>query len=68
MEPHKQLADWLESANVSQAELARRCKYDPSNMHKIVKGKLTPTLEMAFAIDRETAGAVPASAWVRAAA
>ncbi|TXH53903.1 MAG: XRE family transcriptional regulator [Desulfurellales bacterium] len=67
MEPQDRLSAWLKSADITAAELARRCEYDPSNMNKIVKGVIRPSLDMAFKIEAVTGGAVPASAWARAA-
>lgn len=63
MEPHNRLQKWLEAAKVSQAEMARRLEYDRSNFHKLLNGSLRPTLPLAFRIERETKGAIPASAW-----
>ena len=65
MEPHIRLKSWLEAANVTQAEMARRLGYDPSNMNKLLKKSVRPTLDLAFRIEAETAGAIPASAWVQ---
>lgn len=65
MEPHIRLKSWLEAANVTQAELARRLGYDPSNMGKLLKGLIRPTLDMAFRIEGQTGGVIPASAWVQ---
>lgn len=67
MATHITLQSWLEANSVTAAEMARRCEYDPSNMSKLLKGTLRPTLEMAFKIERATDGAVPASSWVEAA-
>ena len=63
MTPHNKLSAWLAAANVSQAEMARRCDYDRSNFHRLLSGKLTPSLALAARIERETKGAVPAIAW-----
>lgn len=52
---------------ITQAELARRIGHDRSNFNRIVNGSAKPTLDVAVAIERETAGAVPASSWVEAA-
>ena len=67
MDTHHRLVAWLKAAGITVAEFARRCEYDPSNTHKLLKGQIRPTLEMAFRIERVTGGAVPASAWVEAA-
>jgi aspartate carbamoyltransferase catalytic subunit len=63
MEPHNRLAAWLQAENISQAEMARRCEYDRSNFHRLLSGKLSPSLPLAARIERETNGAIPAVAW-----
>ncbi len=65
MEPHIRLRSWLEAANLSQAELARRCGYDRANLHKVLKGTIRPSLDMAFRLESATGGVIPASAWVQ---
>ena len=63
MEPNERLKSWLDAAKISQAEMARRCGYDRHNFHHVLNGKLKPTLTLAVAIERETSGAIPVSAW-----
>jgi len=63
MAPHNRLTEWLRSENISQAEMARRCEYDRSNFHRLLSGKLSPSLALAARIERETNGAIPAVAW-----
>jgi aspartate carbamoyltransferase catalytic subunit len=63
MAPHNRLTAWLRSENISQAEMARRCEYDRSNFHRLLSGKLSPSLTLAARIERETNGAIPAVAW-----
>tara|TARA_R110000868_G_C10784959_1_gene755819 strand:- start:36 stop:239 length:204 start_codon:yes stop_codon:yes gene_type:complete len=67
METHTRLKSWLAAASISQAEMARRLEYDKGNLHRLLNGTLRPTLDLAFRIERETNGAVPASAWAEAA-
>ena len=67
MSTHNRLKSWLEAASISQAELARRLEYDKGNMHRVLNGRLRPTLALAFKIERETDGVIPASAWAEAA-
>lgn len=67
MSTHNRLKSWLEAASISQAELARRLEYDKGNMHRVLNGRLRPTLDLAFKIERETDGVIPASAWAEAA-
>ena len=64
---HEDLTKWLDDAPITRAEFARRCEYDPSNLNKLLKGTIKPSLEMAFKIERETGGAISASGWVQAA-
>jgi len=63
MAPHNKLSAWLSAANISQAEMARRCGYDRSNFHRLLAGKLMPSLALAARIERETKGDVPAVMW-----
>lgn len=63
MEPHKRLQSWLDAAKITKAEMARRCGYDRSNFQRVVNGTLTPSLNLAAAIERETGNAIPAIAW-----
>lgn len=67
MEPRDLLQAWLKASDISAAELARKLEYDPSNMSKLLKGTIRPTLDMAFKIEGVTGGAVPAAAWAQAA-
>ena len=64
MSANLRLKAWLKAAQVSQAEMARRCDYDRSNFHRVLGGTLTPSLLLAANIERETAGVIPATAWV----
>ena len=63
MEPHKRLQSWLDAAKITKAEMARRCGYDRSNFQRVVNGTLTPSLNLAAAIERETGNTIPAVAW-----
>jgi plasmid maintenance system antidote protein VapI len=58
---------WLKQSEISAAELARRCEYDRSNMGKVLKGSIKPTLDLAFRIERATDGAIRAQSWAEAA-
>lgn len=64
MTTHNRLKSWIETNGQSVNEFARRVEYDHSNMHKLVKGVIRPSLDLAFRIERATDGAVPAAAWV----
>lgn len=67
MSTHITLKKWLEANQVRAADMARACEYDPSNFSKVLRGKVTPGLQLAVRIEAETKGAVPAAAWVQAA-
>jgi transcriptional regulator with XRE-family HTH domain len=63
MANHLTLSKWLESSGVSRAEFARRCEYDPSNLTKLLAGKIRPSLDVAVRVERETGGQVAAAGW-----
>ena len=63
MSNHLTLSDWLTKQEISRAEFARRCEYDPSNLSKLLVGKVRPSLDVAVRIERITEGAVPVTGW-----
>jgi len=63
MEPNTRLSSWIVAAGITNAEMARRCEYDRSNFHRVLKGEVAPSLNLAARIERETGGAIPAAAW-----
>ncbi len=63
MSNHQTLSEWLDAQPISRAEFARRCEYDPSNLTKLLRGTVRPSLDVAARIERETAGAVRATGW-----
>lgn len=66
METHLRLRSWLDAANIIPAEMARRVGWHRGNFHKILTGQRIPPLIIAARIERETGGAILASAWVKA--
>jgi predicted transcriptional regulator len=64
MTNHLTLAKWLKDNEITRADFARRCEYDPSNLTKLLDGRIKPSLEVAAKIDRLTDGAVPMAGWV----
>ena len=64
MEPSERLLAYIKAANITKAEMARRCGYDAGNFHRVVHGNSRPSLPMAAAIERETGGLVKAVSWV----
>ena len=63
MANHLTLSRWLEREAITRAEFARRCEYDPSNLTKLLRGTVRPSLDVAARIERLTEGAVPATGW-----
>ena len=63
MSNHLTLSEWLDAQAISRAEFARRCEYDPSNLTKLLRGAVRPSLDVAVRIERVTEGAVPATGW-----
>ena len=60
------LKKWRTAAGLSQAELAEKVGTDQSVISRLETGArgAVPELEIAYAIERVTGGAVPASSWV----
>ncbi|MEC7763356.1 MAG: helix-turn-helix transcriptional regulator [Pseudomonadota bacterium] len=58
----------LSSSGRTQSQLANAIGISRAYMSEIVNGSKVPSLTLAFAIERETSGAVPASSWVEDAA
>lgn len=58
------LAEHLATENISQRDFAARVGSHQSIISRVINGRLRPTLEMAFAIETATNGAVPARYWV----
>lgn len=59
------LALYLARSGLRQADLAERVGVQQGTISRLASGLLTPSLDLAFAIERATDGAVPASAWVQ---
>ena len=58
------LSSFLESNGISQRKFAGEIDVDPSIVSRLCKKLMRPSLELAFVIERQTGGAVPASSWV----
>lgn len=67
MAPNITLKAWLKRKDIPAGRFAKRIEYDRSNFHRILKGKLKPTLQLAHRIEQETGGDIPMSAWAEAA-
>lgn len=58
------LKTFIDTAQTSQARLAQTVGISRGYMSELVSGTKTPSLDLAFAIEAATAGAVPAASWV----
>ena len=61
-----QLDTYLAQTGIRQSEIADNIGISRGYMSDLVAGEKTPSLKIALAIERVTAGAVPASCWVAA--
>ena len=61
------LAQFLDRSGISCAEFARRLGVTDSAVWRWANGRRSPSLGLAFAIERETHGAVPARSWRKSA-
>jgi transcriptional regulator with XRE-family HTH domain len=52
------LSDWLESRNITAAELARRLGVSRSTISKIIKGDRLPSVKLIQDIQKQTGGRV----------
>lgn len=59
------LAQWRRGSKPrpTQAKIARRLNISRSYLSEIESGAKLPSLDLAFRIERETEGAVPARSW-----
>jgi len=68
MDARDTLRDYLKSREIKPGRFARSINYDRGNFHRLLNNPdAKPSLDLAAAIERETGGAVPASAWAQAA-
>ena len=58
------LREWMASERVSGRDLCKRIGCSHEYLSHLRRDKATPGLALAFAIERESRGAVPARAWV----
>lgn len=58
------LKRYLVSSGTRQSALAARLEITRGYMSELVAGQKLPSLVLAFRIERETAGMVPAIAWL----
>ena len=58
------LSQYLMEKGIAQRAFAARLGMSASYLSEIAGGRRTPSLALAFAIERETEGAVDAASWV----
>lgn len=60
------LATYLQTSGRRQADFAKDIGVGQPMVSKLVTNAVTPSLEVAVAIERATDGAVPAASWIDA--
>jgi len=60
------IAAYLSEHGITQREFAASVCASPSYLSEIISGAKRPGMDLAFAIERATNGAVPMSSWVSA--
>ena len=60
------LAEYLATENISQEAFGLRVGVKQATVSRLASGVQRPGLPLAVAIERATAGAVPASSWIPA--
>lgn len=58
------LVDWLEQSKTSQSDLARKLGVSRAAVHAWARGKVSPTVFYALAIDAVSGGAVELRSWL----
>lgn len=57
------LASYMDREKIGDAEFAALIDKDRTLVNRLRRGKVRPTLDMAFKIESATKGAVPVNAW-----
>ena len=66
MDVYGRFAAWFEASGLTRAEAATRLGCHVSMVGFLLTKRRTPGRDLAVAIERESAGAVPISAWAEA--
>ena len=61
--PGETLRDWLDRAEMTQAEFARRTSLTPKHVNQVIKGGVGISPEVALAFERVTS--IPARYWTQ---
>ena len=59
-----ELSKYIDASGLTQEQFAEKIGADQSIVSRLYAGKIRPSLQRAFAIERATNGAVPVSSWV----
>jgi transcriptional regulator with XRE-family HTH domain len=57
-------SSYIAQTGMSQRAFAKLIGVDPSIVSRLRNGEMTPSLDLAAVIERETGGAVPMQSWV----
>lgn len=57
------LETYLTEQSIKQADFAEQLKVSQATVSRLAKGTMRPSLDLAFAIERATGGAVPVASW-----
>ncbi len=60
----QKLVDYLERKNITGKEFAEKVDAHPSTISRILKGNLTPTIDLACRIKAATGGVVKLEDWL----
>lgn len=57
------LAEYLSTHSIKQADFAARLGLTQATVSRLARGVSSPSLDLAFHIERATGGAVPVAVW-----
>lgn len=57
------LVNWLDGSGMTRREFAEKLDVAETSLNRICRGERRPSLELAFAIEKLTKGAIAASYW-----
>ncbi len=59
------LVDWIDRSGMTRRGFAEKLDVAETSLNRLCRGERRPSLELAFAIEKLTKGAIPASYWQR---
>ncbi len=57
------LVDWIDRSGMTRREFAEKLDLAETSLNRLCRRERRPSLELAFAIEKLTKGAIPASYW-----